>query len=69
MTNSPTSLLDFIRRRVGVGELVRRRVDRNSSKLGHRNTEGIFTGLAPHNCGLSVCLYAEIGAMRLVGTW
>ena len=27
MTNSPTSLLDFIRRRVGVGELVRRRVD------------------------------------------
>ena len=24
---SPTSLLDFIRRRVGVGELVRRRVD------------------------------------------
>ena len=26
-TNSPTSLLDFIRRRVGVGELVRRRVD------------------------------------------
>ena len=29
-TNSPTSLLDFIRRRVGVGELDRRRVDRNS---------------------------------------
>ena len=28
----PTSLLDFIRRRVGVGELVRRRVDRNSPK-------------------------------------
>ena len=27
MTNSPTSLLDFIRRRVGVGELVRRQVD------------------------------------------
>ena len=27
MTNSPTSLLDFIRRRVSVGELVRRRVD------------------------------------------
>ena len=26
-TNSPTSLLYFIRRRVGVGELVRRRVD------------------------------------------
>ena len=26
-TNSPTSLLDFIRRRVGVGELDRRRVD------------------------------------------
>ena len=26
-TNSPTSLLDFIRRRVGVGELVCRRVD------------------------------------------
>ena len=27
-TNSPTSLLDFIRWRVGVGKLVRRRVDR-----------------------------------------
>ena len=27
MTNSPTSLLDFKRRRVSVGELVRRRVD------------------------------------------
>ena len=27
MTNSPTSLLDFIRRRVGVGELVHQRVD------------------------------------------
>ena len=27
LANSPTSLLDFIRRRVGVGELVRRRVD------------------------------------------
>ena len=26
-TNSPTSLLDFIRRRVGIGKLVRRRVD------------------------------------------
>ena len=32
-TNSLTSLLDFIRRRVGVGELVHRRVDRNSKNL------------------------------------
>ena len=31
-TKSPTSLLDFMRRRVGVGELNHRRLDRNSKK-------------------------------------
>ena len=31
-TNLPTSLLDFIRRRVGVGEMNRQRLDCNSFK-------------------------------------
>ena len=57
-TNSPTSLLDFIRRRVGVGELVRRRVDWLPIQAPYSQADVVvFRQNARQHCvEMSVCL-------------